>query len=152
MLEVGCHGGLSFFEARSHFSAWSIVSSPLVLSMDVNDDAVMDQVWEILSDFNMQLHGQVIPHTSQVPSWQFFYKPVGAGKIVVLLMNHDSKAQDLVLNFADVPGLQCTKCQMRCLYVHSDLGVHDGSFTAKGVPSHDSRMFMISVPSEVVFM
>lgn len=32
--------------------------------------------------------------------------------------------------------------------VHSDLGVHDGSFTAKGVPSHDSRMFMISVPSE----
>ena len=27
----------------------------------------------------------------QVASWQFFYKPMGGGKIVVLLMNHDSK-------------------------------------------------------------
>lgn len=40
MLEVGCaHGpggpsdpGLSFQEARSHFAAWCIVSSPLILS------------------------------------------------------------------------------------------------------------------------
>lgn len=54
MLDAGARRrsrrGLSFFEARSHFSAWSIVSSPLVLSMDVNDDAVMDQVWEIVSN------------------------------------------------------------------------------------------------------
>ena len=36
----------------------------------------------------------LLPHTSQVPSWQFFYKPIGGGKIAVLLMNHDSKALD----------------------------------------------------------
>ena len=40
--------------------------------------------------------------------------------------------------------------------VHSDLGIHDGTFVAKGVPSHDSRMFMLSSPAapsnDVVFM
>eukprot|EP00434_Breviolum_minutum_P036699 symbB.v1.2.032531.t1/scaffold3911.1/size48435/2 len=81
---------------------------------------------------------------------------MGGGKIVVLLMNHDSKAQDLVLTFSDVPGITCQKCKVRCLYVHSDLGIHDGTFVAKGVPSHDSRMFMLSSPAapsnHVVFM
>jgi len=41
---------LTFFEARSHFSAWAIVSSPLTLSLDVNNDTVMDAVWEIISN------------------------------------------------------------------------------------------------------
>ena len=48
MLQVGCaHGpggkddpGLSFAETRTHFGAWAIVSSPLTLSHDVNNDTV----------------------------------------------------------------------------------------------------------------
>ena len=40
----------------------------------------------------------------------------GDGKIAVLLMNHDKKAQDLVLNFGDIPGINCQKCTVRCLY------------------------------------
>ena len=55
---MGCkHGpggdrdpGLSYQEAGSHFSAWSIVSSPLTLSMDINDDEVMNAVWGIVSN------------------------------------------------------------------------------------------------------
>merc|ERR1712159_619983 len=58
MLEVGCqHGpggagdpGLSMAETRSHFGAWVIVSSPLTLSHDVNNDTIMDQVWPIISN------------------------------------------------------------------------------------------------------
>merc|ERR1719235_2648520 len=58
MLEVGCqHGpggagdpGLSMAETRSHFGAWVIVSSPLTLSHDVNNDTIMDQVWPIVSN------------------------------------------------------------------------------------------------------
>ena len=30
-----------------------------------------------LADFKMELQGQIVPHNSRVPSWQFFYKPVG---------------------------------------------------------------------------
>jgi alpha-galactosidase len=58
MLEVGCqHGpggagdpGLSIAETRTHFGAWAIVSSPLTLSHDVNNDTIMDQVWPIVSN------------------------------------------------------------------------------------------------------
>jgi alpha-galactosidase len=58
MLEVGCqHGpggagdpGLTMAETKTHFAAWVIVSSPLTLSHDVNNDTIMDQVWPILSN------------------------------------------------------------------------------------------------------
>mmetsp|Transcript_64748 Transcript_64748/g.146065 ORF Transcript_64748/g.146065 Transcript_64748/m.146065 type:complete len:212 (-) Transcript_64748:281-916(-) len=60
MLEVGCrHGpggskdpGLSLAETRSHFGAWCIVSSPLILSHDVNlaDDQLADQVWSVIAN------------------------------------------------------------------------------------------------------
>ena len=58
MLEVGCaHGpggdddpGLSFVEARTHFGAWAIVSSPLILSHDTTDDTVSDEIWPIISN------------------------------------------------------------------------------------------------------
>jgi len=58
MLEVGCqHGpggagdpGLSMAETRSHFASWVIVSSPLTLSHDVNNDTVMDQIWPVIAN------------------------------------------------------------------------------------------------------
>lgn len=58
MLEVGCkHGpggagdpGLSLAETRSHFGAWVIVSSPLTLSHDVNNDTLMDRIWPIIAN------------------------------------------------------------------------------------------------------
>jgi hypothetical protein len=48
MLQVGCeHGpggardpGLTMPETRTHFYAWSIVSSPLTLSHNVNDPKI----------------------------------------------------------------------------------------------------------------
>jgi len=58
MLEVGCqHGpggagdpGLSLAESRSHFGAWVIVSSPLTLSHDVNNDTLTDRLWPIIAN------------------------------------------------------------------------------------------------------
>lgn len=58
MLEVGCaHGpggpsdpGLTPAETRSHFGAWCIVSSPLTLSHDVNNDTIMDAIWPVIAN------------------------------------------------------------------------------------------------------
>ena len=55
---MGCqHGpggagdpGLSAAETRTHFAAWSIVSSPLTLSHDINNKTVMDEVWDVVSN------------------------------------------------------------------------------------------------------
>jgi alpha-galactosidase len=57
MLEVGCEDGpnkedygLTYLEARTHFGAWCIVSSPLVLSHDLTDEAVTEQIWSIITN------------------------------------------------------------------------------------------------------
>ena len=58
MLEVGCdHGpggdldrGLSVAETRSHFGSWCIVSSPLTLSLDVNNATIMDAAWPVIAN------------------------------------------------------------------------------------------------------
>uniref|UniRef100_A0A7S3LMS6 Alpha-galactosidase n=1 Tax=Aplanochytrium stocchinoi TaxID=215587 RepID=A0A7S3LMS6_9STRA len=48
MLEVGIR--LSYEESRSHFGAWCIVSSPLILSHDLNDKNVSDSIWDIITN------------------------------------------------------------------------------------------------------
>ncbi|KAL3928690.1 MAG: hypothetical protein SGBAC_012541, partial [Bacillariaceae sp.] len=50
MLQVGVRHGLNIQETRSHFAGWAIISSPLTLSHDVNDDEVMDRIWDIISN------------------------------------------------------------------------------------------------------
>ena len=58
MLEIGCeHGpggddvaGLNDQESRSHFASWCIISSPLTLSMDVNNATIMDDVWGLVAN------------------------------------------------------------------------------------------------------
>merc|ERR1712151_317370 len=58
MLEVGCqHGpggsrdpGLSMAETRTHFASWVIVSSPLTLSHDVNNDTITKSIWPIIAN------------------------------------------------------------------------------------------------------
>lgn len=184
MLEVGCaHGpggasdpGLTEAETRSHFAAWSIVSSPLTLSHDVNNDTIMDAIWPIianpeairvnqawqgasgspfkqsrtimkLADVNPALVDKFEAHNTPGPlvvaSSQYFSKPVSATEIAVLLMNHDSDANDLMLNFADIPGIKCTSCKVRDIYARKDLGTFDGSYTAKAVGGHDVAFLMI---------
>jgi len=62
--QVGCkHGpggptdrGLTAAETRAHFGAWAIVSSPLVLSHDVNDKLIGDSIWDVISNKEVLLY------------------------------------------------------------------------------------------------
>merc|ERR1712190_606505 len=51
MLEVGnLHGNAAFNQSRSHYGAWCIVSSPLILGLDITDSAAVDGIWDIVSN------------------------------------------------------------------------------------------------------
>lgn len=65
------------------------------------------------------------------------------GKVAVLLMNNAGSAQDLTLNFADVPGLSCSKCSVRDIWALKDLGSFQGSYVSKGQASHDAAFLML---------
>ena len=176
MLEVGCaHGpggagdpGLSAEETRAHFGAWSIVSSPLTLSHDVNNDTITDKIWPVIANpeaiaVNQAWAGHsgspfksaealvaMKDKAEATPAWQYFYKPMEAGgkKDAVLLMNHADKAADLTLTFSDIPTATCTKCSVRDVWARKDLGTFDGTFTAKGLASHDAAFLVITPASD----
>ena len=48
--EVGRMPEHNAAESRSHFSAWAIVSAPLVLGFDLTDEAQVASVWPVLSN------------------------------------------------------------------------------------------------------
>ena len=57
MLEVGVvrspfggDKGLTIEETRAHFGSWVIVSSPLTLSHDVNNQTIQDAIWPLISN------------------------------------------------------------------------------------------------------
>ena len=89
MLEVGCqHGpggasdpGLTMEETRTHFGAWSIVSSPLTLSHDVNNDTVMDQIWDYIANPEAIAVNQgepSLPHLNRAVSFRFVSNPANS--------------------------------------------------------------------------
>jgi len=165
--------GLSLDETYSHFGAWCITSSPLTLSHDVNDDKVMDEVWPIISNreaiaINQAWAGhsgspflqsaeivrldsvdwqgpKTVPIIVKAPRWQYFYKPLGGGRVAVLMMNHGNQSDTLRLDMQDVPQLACHRCRVRDVWAQRDL--HDG--VAIGVhealiPSHGTAFLVLS--------
>jgi alpha-galactosidase len=58
MLELGVQNGaggrddpgLSMPQTIGHFSAWVIISAPLIISFDVTNETVMDELWPIISN------------------------------------------------------------------------------------------------------
>lgn len=183
MLQVGCaHGpggssdpGLTMPETRTHFGAWAIVSSPLTLSHDVNNESISDQIWPIISNTEVLAVSQAYAGHSgspfmssaksveltdafieanegeervSVPSYQYFYKPMqpnGAAKTAVFLMNSGDATESLTVNFKDIPEVTCTKCNVRDIWNHKDMGSFTDSYSVS-VESHDAA-FLVVTPS-----
>ena len=162
--------GLSPEETRSHFGSWAIVSSPLTLSHDVWNTTISDEIWDVIantevlevnqayvgdsggvydsSEKQVTLTDSVIEADDSMdkvttPASQFLYKPIGNGRVAILLMNSDSSTQTLTTDFKSIPGVTCSKCHVRDIWGHKDLGEFDTSF-ASSVASHDAGFFVVS--------
>ncbi|KAL1511645.1 hypothetical protein AB1Y20_004937 [Prymnesium parvum] len=81
-----------------------------------------------------------------VPAAQYFYKPVRphGEATAVLLMNHAPTRRDLRLEFAAIPGVLCTRCHVRDLWAHRDLGNFSHAYVASDVESHDAPFLLIT--------
>jgi alpha-galactosidase len=163
--------GLSEAETRTHYGAWAIVSSPLTLSHDVNNATVTAQIWDVISNTEVLAVNQayvgdsggqydaseeLLEHTDafieapengeprvSAPKHQYLYKPIGGGKVAVLLMNSDSATATLEADFSKVPGVTCTTCSVRDIWAQKDLGSFDGKWSGS-VESHDAAFLVIS--------
>ena len=169
---------LTYSEARAHFGAWAITSSPLVLGLDVRNATVMDGVWDIISnreviavnqayaggsgtlvaqaDANVTFPfcGSQYPSGCSLAAWQAFSKPLPGGAAAVLVLNHGHgvlPAMDLPL--AGIPGLQPSSASftVRDAYAHTDLPPATGGLLhIPDIQSHDSVFYKLAPVAERV--
>lgn len=171
MLQVGVRHGLNLQETRSHFAGWAIVSSPLILSHDVNDDEVMDRIWDIISNDEILAvnqayvgeSGGVYEQANQtilleldlgsaisIPVYQYLSKPITKNKVAVLLMNSANETRTLTANFTNIPYAGCSHddngshCDylVRDIWRHSSLGRFRDSWSVD-VESHDAAFITL---------
>ena len=148
--------------------AWSIVSAPLILGMNLSDAATLASVWPIISNteaiavnqayagYSGSIFWSSAEQTAFAPcgwwlancSWpsqQYLYKPLPGGDVALLLMNNGVAAVDLAVAFANVPGVAPgASFRVRDVWAHADLGVSVGSLTARAVEPRDSAFFRFS--------
>ena len=61
----------------------------------------------------------------------------------MLLLNSDTATASLTVSFKDIPGVSCTKCDVRDIWGHKDLGSFTGSYTAS-VDTHDAAFVVVT--------
>jgi alpha-galactosidase len=153
-------------ESYTHFGLWSITSSPLVLSLDLNNQTAMDLAWPIISNkeaiaVNQLWAGEAGnvfaqanttvsfgPYDKGVPTWQYLSKAQGQGRVAVLLVNHGNGSTDLSFEFDAVPNLACahaSSCAVRDIWAQKDMGTFKGSFTANKLLPHGSAFLLVGV-------
>ena len=157
---------LNFVESRAHFSMWTILSSPLTLSVNFSDAAIVDSVWPIITNteaiaVNQAWAGSigglvfesqqtvVLQHCAWIwagdpnctlPIEQQIYKPLPDGAAAVLVMNHGEGAlASPGVKLASVPGLACAPgpCHVRDVNAHADLGSVSDTLPVPTLASHD---------------
>jgi len=90
MMEVGRMANV--IEDRSHFGAWVITSSPLVLGYDLNDESITDKIWDIISNKEaIAIHQTWAGHPGRrVKTWAPPSPPPAAGKQVYVVPCDDA--------------------------------------------------------------
>jgi alpha-galactosidase len=159
-------------EWRTHFAAWSIISNPLILSMDLRDTKQLDLVWPIVSNrhainVNQQwfgdsgrLHNEsaelvMIPNCGSGSSckknqWMVWSKALppsdGEGsRVAILLMNNGPTRIEVSTNFDGVYGLGlcgAPGCSVREVWTQRKLP--DATHTTVALDPHDSEFLIVS--------
>lgn len=112
MLEVGRLA--SFEQDRTHFGAWAITSSPLILGHRVVDDQINGKIWPIIANkaaiaVNQQWAGHPGLLAKEVAGLQAWVKPLPRGSFGIFLINTGNKGSpvtlqaDLVADFGTKP-------------------------------------------------
>lgn len=149
ILEVG-NGELTYEEAKSHFIAWALLKSPLLISTDL--PTITDETLEILTNTEMIAINQdpvvgtsISPFRWGInPDWtsnsthpaQYWSGESENGTVFMLLNTLDEPA-DMFFNLTESPWIRAGRqYSVRDLWTHTDNGTAIRNFTARGVPAH----------------
>ncbi|KAA1472390.1 glycoside hydrolase family 27 protein [Dentipellis sp. KUC8613] len=149
ILEIG-NGDLTFEEAKSHFTAWALMKSPLLIGTDLT--TVTKETINILSNREIIAINQDTVFGTSIspfrwgvnPDWTYnatyppsFWSGQSQNGTVIMLLNTLSKPTDLAFSLTESPWLRAgRKYSVRDLWTHTNNGTAIRSFTAHAVPAH----------------
>ena len=127
MLEVGNFGStdLGRVESKSHFFAWCIVSSPLFLSFDLTEEAIVDQAWYIISNREaISINQEWAGHPGRLVltdgQGQIWTKPLKNGCHAVLFLNRGEEPIRLSTSLTQL-GIKEGDYTIRDIWLHQTL-------------------------------
>ncbi|KDQ32138.1 glycoside hydrolase family 27 protein [Pleurotus ostreatus PC15] len=149
MLEVG-NGNLTYEESKSHFTAWALMKSPLLIGTDLN--AVTKKSVEILTNKEIIAINQdkvvgtaITPFRWGVnPDWTFndrypaqYWSGTTENGTVFMLLNVLDEPADMFFTLTESPWIRAGRqYAMRDLWTHTDNGTAVRNVTIHGVPAH----------------
>ncbi|KAJ3795451.1 glycoside hydrolase [Lentinula aff. detonsa] len=149
MLQLG-NGGLTFDEAKSHFTAWALMKSPLLIGTNLS--AITPDILQILTNTEILSINQdpvvgnsISPFRWGInPDWtsnstfpaQYYSGPSENGTVFMLL-NTLNETSDMFFNLTESPWIRAGRqYSVRDLWTHTDNGTAVRNFTAANVPPH----------------
>lgn len=149
MLQLG-NGGLTFDEAKSHFTAWALMKSPLLIGTNLS--AITPDILGILKNTEVLAINQDPAEGTSIspfrwgvnPDWtsnsthpaQYWSGPSQNGTVVMLLNTLDEPAS-MTFNLTESPWIRAGRqYSVRDLWAHTNNGTAIRNFTAENVPPH----------------
>ncbi|KAI0367725.1 glycoside hydrolase family 27 protein [Pilatotrama ljubarskyi] len=149
ILEVG-NGDLTFDETKTHFTAWALMKSPLLIGTDLS--TISDENLAILKNGEILAISQdpvvgtsVTPFRWGInPDWvsnsthpaQYWSGESQNGTVFMLINTLDEPA-DMFFNLTESPWIRAGRqYAVRDLWTHTDNGTAVRNFTAHAVPAH----------------
>jgi alpha-galactosidase len=149
ILEVG-NGDLTYEEAKTHFTAWALMKSPLLISAHL--PTISKKTLEILTNREIiAINQDPVIGTSVTPfrwgihsDWTLdyahpavFWSGESQNGTVFMLINSLDHATNLTFKLTESPWIRAGRqYSVRDLWTHTDNGTAIRSFTAYNVPKH----------------
>ncbi|KAI0035971.1 glycoside hydrolase family 27 protein [Vararia minispora EC-137] len=147
---LGNGNSMTYDEEKSHFTAWALMKSPLLIGTDLR--TVTNETLEILSNEEIIAINQdpvvgtsISPFRWGInPDWSFnktFPAQYWSGKsqngTIFMLLNTLDTPQDMTFQLTESPWIRAGRqYSVRDLWTHTDNGTAVRNFTAHAVPPH----------------
>jgi len=155
MLEVGNFGGSHMIEqSRTHFGAWCIVSSPLILSFALDNDDVTDAIWPIITNqeaiaVNQAWAGHPGRLVADGGAYQVWAKKLDDGEQAAIVLNRRGDPLDSV----DVSLLSLNitgAAKVRDIWQRQDLDTIESVWSSGSLPAYGSAFVRLTPTGLVV--
>ncbi len=140
MMQIG--NGMTYEEDKSHFAMWCMMSTPLMLGMDLN--AISQETLSIISNQELiavnqdvaSIQATVAKTYGSVEAWTKDLGKVNSGKKAIAFLNRDNAEATVTVRFSEL-GLAGVQV-IRDLWSHEDIATGD-AFTVT-IPAHGTAV------------